>query len=242
LVYYLIQAIHPYADGNGRTGRLLYEIINNDELDKDKLSKLLNHENKDIDSRGEGRDIIYKKLLPPDRAYYIVNREVTKEFFEEEFFKENGSIYFSAPLGSGRLPKATKEKLSKEEATLVEKILGEGNVYTLPFRGIALAKLIKEDPSLEEYVNKDGRKMKKENSLAFSEDFGKGIFSIDEEIMDALDEKQAHRLIEIHKELKEKFIKTMIDIFKNPEKHKVKSPGGEEYLIKNYFQIPDNIT
>ena len=64
MVYYLIQAIHPYADGNGRTGRLLYEIINNDELDKDKLSKLLNHENKDIDSRGEGRDIIYKKLLP----------------------------------------------------------------------------------------------------------------------------------------------------------------------------------
>jgi len=46
LIYYAIQAIHPYSEGNGRTGRLLHEIISGDsgELTEVKLSKLLDHD------------------------------------------------------------------------------------------------------------------------------------------------------------------------------------------------------
>lgn len=237
LVYYLIQAIHPYSDGNGRTGRLVYEIINNKEINKDELSNLLDHKDKKSDTIGDGRNIFSEKLLQPNKAFYLVNREVVKDFLGEDFLKEYGGIYFSAPLGSGYLSDITKEKLLPEEVILAEKILGEGDVYTFSFRGIALAKLIKEDDSLREFVYKNGNKIEKGRNLALSEDLGKDIFNIDDEVMGVLDEEQVHKLIEIHKELKEKFIRTMIDIFKNPENHKEKDLDGKEYLIKNNFKI-----
>lgn len=54
--------------------------------------------------------------------------------------------------------------------------------------------------------------------------------------MPNLTEEDARRLIEIHKEVKEKFIKGMIDIFAHPEKHKVKNKEGEDFQIKDIFR------
>jgi len=237
LAYYLIQSIHPYSDGNGRTGRLLYELIINNQIDKNTLSEIIDHENSSNYCTGKGRDIFYKKLLPPNKAYYLINREVVKEFLEEDFLKKNGGIYFSAPLGSGWLSEETKNKLSKEEVDLSEKILGEGDTYTFPFRGIVLAKLIEENNSLNKYIYKNDKKIEIGKYLALSEDFGKNILNIDDKIMDDLNEKQVRRLIEIHKELKEKFVKTLIDIFKNPEQHKEESLEGNKSYIKDDFNF-----
>ena len=80
-------------------------------------------------------------------------------------------------------------------------------------------------------------KVKKERTFAISEDYGKDIFGIDGDIMNYLDEKQIRRLIELHKELKEKFIMTMIDIFKNPDMHKEKDLNNIEYFIKDDFHL-----
>lgn len=236
LLYYSIQAIHPFSDGNGRTGRLLYEIVDQEVLDKDSLSKMLDHDRKGSDGAGEGRDLFSKKLLPPNKAYYLINREIVKDLFGEDFSAKYGGMYFSAPLGSGLLSDTTKGKLSTEDVTRAEKILGEGDVYTFSFRDIVLSKLIEEDDRLKTYVYQIARKVEKGMNFALSEDYGKEIFGIDDKIMDALDEAQVRRMIEIHKEVKERFIRTMIDIFRNPDKHIEKDGDGSEYMIKNDFK------
>lgn len=238
LTYYALQAIHPYSDGNGRTGRLLHEIISEDgkELTEEKLSELLDHDKEGHGGTGKGRDTFAEKILEPDRAYYFVNREVAKEVLGDDFVGENGSIYVAAASGTGFVPDAVKEKLSPEEGTLVEKILGEGDVSHFSFRGIVLAKLIREKPELQKYLYESKNPLDERRGVV-PEDIGKKFFSIDgEELMPNLTEEHAHRLIEIHKEVKEKFIKGMIDIFSHPENHQLKTKDGQDVAIKDIFR------
>ncbi|MCL2382756.1 MAG: Fic family protein [Oscillospiraceae bacterium] len=43
LAYYLINLLHMYSDGNGRTSRLIYEILNNPEFDIPSKSEQYTH-------------------------------------------------------------------------------------------------------------------------------------------------------------------------------------------------------
>ncbi len=238
LTYYALQAIHPYADGNGRTGRLLYEIISEDgkELTEEKLSELLDHDKEGHGGTGKGRDVFAEKVLDANSAYYYINREVAKEVLGEDFVQENGSIFVAAAVGVGFVSETVKQKLPPKESALVEKILGEGNVSHFPFRGIVLAKLIQEKPELGKYLYQATFKLDEMRAVV-PDDYGKKPFAIDgEEIMPNLTEDDARRLIEIHKEVKTKFIESMIDIFTNPENHKIKTKEGESVAIKNVFE------
>ncbi len=238
LTYYALQAIHPYSDGNGRTGRLLHEIISEDgkELTGEKLSELLDHNKGGHGGTGKGRDVFSEKVLDANSAYYYINREVAKEVLGEDFVQENGSIFVAATVGVGSVSEAVKQKLTPEEIVLVEKILGEGDVSHFSFRGVVLAKLIQEKPELEKYLYQATFKLDGRRGVV-PDDYGKKPFAIDgEEIMPNLTENDARRLIEIHKEIKTKFIQSMIDIFANPENHKMKTKKGEDVPIKSVFR------
>lgn len=238
LAYYSLQAIHPYMDGNGRTGRVLHELLsdNGKELTEDKLSLLLDHNKEGHSGTGQGRDTFAERVLRPDKAYYLVNREVAKEVLGEQFVEENGSIFVAAYVGVGQVSDAVKEKLSPEESVLVEKILGEGEVNHFPFRGIVLAKLIQEKPELQQYLYQAAFQLDASRGVV-PEDYGKKPFAIHgEEIMQNLTEEDARRLIEIHKEVKEQFIKHMIEIFTEPEKNQLTMKDGRSVDTKNVFR------
>lgn len=238
LIYYALQAIHPYSDGNGRTGRLLYEIISDGgtQLTEEKLSELLDHDKNGHGGTGKGRDVFAEKVLDPNSTYYYINREVAKEVLDDNFLQEHGSIYVASASGVGFLSEVVKGKLSSEEAILAEKILGEGGVNHFSFRGIVLAKFISEKTDLKKYQYQVHQSLDAGRGVVL-EDVGKKITGIDaEELMPHLTENDARRLIEIHKEVKTKFIKSMIDIFVNPEKHKMQTGGGKEVPIKNVFR------
>ena len=238
LLYYAIQAIHPYSDGNGRTGRLLHELVSEEgkTLTEEKLSELLDHDKEGHGGTGEGRDVFVEKIMEPNNAYYFINREVAKEVLGEDYVENSGSIYVTTPTGVGVLSAETKQKLSSEEATLVEKILGEGDVRNFPFRGIVLAKFLQEREDLQKYQY--GLKVTlDERRGVVPEDVGKRIAGIDaEELQPTLTEEDAQRLIEIHRDIKERFVRNMIDIFAYPEKHQVKNKAGEEFQIKDIFR------
>lgn len=238
LTYYALQAIHPYSDGNGRTGRLLHEIISEDgkELTEEKLSELLDHDKEGHGGTGKGRDVFAEKVLDANSAYYYINREVAKEVLGDNFLQENGSIHVASASGVGFLSEAVKVKLSPEEATLAEKVLGEGDVNNFSFRGIVLSKFLSERTDLQKYQYQVKQPLDERRGVV-PEDVGKKIAGIDaEELMPNLTEDDARRLIEIHKEVKTKFIESMIDIFANPENHKMKTKEGEEVSIKSVFR------
>ena len=239
LAYYALQSIHPYSDGNGRTGRLLYEIISEDgkELTEEKLSELLDHDKEGHGGTGKGRDVFAEKVLDANSAYYFINREVAREILGEDFLRENGSIYVAFASGVGFLPETAKQKLSTEEATLAEKILGEGDVKNFSFRSIVLSKFLREKTDLQKYQYEVKQPLDERRGV-IPEDVGKKIVGIDaEEIMRNLTEDDARRLIEIHKEVKTKFIKNMIDIFVHPEKHQIKTKDGKDIPIKSVFRL-----
>ncbi len=235
LIYYALQAIHPYSDGNGRTGRLVHEIISEDgkELTEKKLSELLDHDKEGHAGTGKGRDVFSEKVLEANKAYYLINREVAKEVLGEDFLKEYGNIFYPGRVGIGNVPKDID--LSPQEKELAQKILGEGDVNCFSFRGIAVAKLLQENGKLEQYQFTVNRLTGEKEVVP--EDVGKKLLGIDNEKFEAeLTGEEAKRLIEVHKDIKERFIRQMIDIFKNPDKHQLKTKDEKEVPVKSVFR------
>lgn len=239
LTYYILQAIHPYSDGNGRTGRLLHEIIskNGKELNQEHLSELLDHDTDGHRETGQGRSLFAKTVLDANSAYYYINREVVKEVLGPDFLNENGSIYVAAIAGVGNLSEDTKQHLSREEIVLAEQIIGEGDVHNFSFRGIVLSKLLREKKELQRYQYEVKQPLDERRGVV-PEDVGKKITGIDaEELIPHLTENDARRLIEIHTEVKSTFIKNMIDIFVHPEKYQMQNSNGNSVAIKDVFRI-----
>lgn len=239
LIYYAIQAIHPYSDGNGRTGRLLYKIFSEGGkgLTEEKLSELLDHEKKGNLGTGKGRDVFAEKVMDANSAYYYINREVAKEVLGNTFLEESGSIYVDYPSGVGYLTQDVEKKLSSDEASLVKRIIGEGDVKNFSFRGIVMSKFLSERPELQKFQFEVKVPLDERRGVV-PEDFGKKISGVDAgKFLQILTKSDARRLIEIHRELKTKFIQTMIDIFANPENHKIKTKEGNEIDIKSVFRF-----
>lgn len=235
LTYYALQAIHPYSDGNGRTGRLLHEIISNDgkQLTEEKLSELLDHNKEGHSGTGKGRDVFAEKVLDANSAYYYINREVAKEILGDKFLKEYGEIYYSGTVGVGYVPENIN--ISQQEKELAKKIIGQGDVGNFSFASLSILKLLQENEKLQ-YCQYEVSRPVFSNKVV-PEDIGKKVLAInDQEFTQGLDEEDTKRLIEIHKEIKTKFIKSMIDIFANPENHKMKTKEGKEVPIKSVFR------
>ncbi len=235
LIYYALQAIHPYSDGNGRTGRLLHELISEEgkELTKDKLSNLLDHDKEGNAGTGEGRDIFAKKVMEANEAYYLINREVAREIFGDDFFIRFGKIYYAGALGIGNVPHNIG--ISAEERNLANKIIGEGDVNNFPFRGMVILKLLQENGKLSEYQYIVKRTAGANEVIP--EDVGKQILGIRNEEFEAeLTAEDVRRLIEIHTDIKDRFIRIMIDIFNNPDKHTLKTSDGDDVQIKDTFR------
>lgn len=235
LAYYALQAIHLFSDGNGRVGRLLYELISADgkNLTEDKLSELLDHNKTGHDGIGKGREIFSEKVLNPSRAYYLFNREVAKVVLGNEFFREYGKIYYSGSISNSSLP--DNFELSSEERMLGGKMFGERDVANFGFFQLAITKLLQENGKLANCQYALVRPTNR-NEVVF-EDVGKKIMGIDDEIFFAeFTAEDVRRLIEIHKEIKSSFIRMIIDVFLNPHRHQLKEDDGKEVPIKSVFR------
>lgn len=175
-----------------------------------------------------------KNVLEVNKAYYYINREVAKDIFGDDFLEEFGSIYYSGTVGLGTIPENVN--LSPEEKMFGEKIISEGHVNNFPFRGLVILKLLTENgklPDCQFFI----KRITAEKEVV-PEDVGKKILAIDDVKFESkLTENDVKRLIEIHKNIKNRFIKTLIDIFKNPDNHQFKNKDGKAVQIKQIFRL-----
>jgi Fic/DOC family len=235
LMYYAIQALHPFVDGNGRLGRLLFQIIDSSGvITQEEISSAVDRGKDESDISRSGRAIFAEKIKDPHIAYYPVNREVCKVVLGNEFINEYGAIYETSPIGVGTISADVANQLG-EDAGRVKKILGEGDTKNISFRGIILAKLISQHSELDQYMYVTKSLLTKARGV-LAEDEGKKMLGIDsEEMSEHLNVIHARDILEIHRQVKQEFMRQLIDIFEHPENHQVVGTKGEPLELRGYF-------
>lgn len=225
LAYYAIQAIHPYLDGNGRTGRLVHELLDEGDLDAEQVAAMVDHEGEGAASTGAGRSAFAKKVMDPSSAYYYVNRELARKELGDDFSERYGRIYVAAQSGTGLVG---REGLTPEEHRLAEKALGEADVPNFAFRDLVLAKVLEKKSDPDQYRYQMSIKVNERNGVV-ADDIGKEIYAIEgEELMNSMDADEVRDALAISAELKTEFVRDLVDVFVEPQSHMALVTEGED--------------
>lgn len=248
LIYYSFLAIHPYSDGNGRTARLLSEIISTSgkTLSEGRLKVLTDHG--DNAHSPKARRAFSEKLVEPEDANYYFKRELAKDLFGEEFFNKYGRISASSDIQANdkwyasdyhyeyQLPAQAQFEFSKSEQAGLTGILNEMDESLLPFVSLTLAKFFSEKGRLYDFVS--GEESLHSNTAA-PEDINKKNLILDgsriQTFLETATLEELHRLMEINTEIKMNYIRQMIDVFENPEKHQTQTETNERIAVKEAF-------
>jgi hypothetical protein len=205
----LLVEIHPYADGNGRTSRLIYSMVK-DGISADKEEKLVALLGED------GRDELDMALS----KFYI------NDLFEVKYgrLNENLNTYKidgvfvddkSTPFGKLTFPEGTNENVK-------ENIIQAGRNDTSIFIA-ALFTFSQQHPDL--------------GIESFTKIFGERKILLLQNLFFVLTKEQVEKLCEFYWGIKKKYTEDMIDIFSNPDKPEYKiQEGDKEIRMIDYFK------
>jgi len=217
-LYYVIQAMHLFSDGNGRTGRVIYEYFRNNGKDflSEELDQLMSgHESKDDKlALAESRESFYCKVLDPIIVFRYINDFLAKDILEDD------GIYYIQVLIYEDCPLDIRGSDKKDE---VKKIFSEKNLYPelFPFNALVVYDFLRQKNLLDKY------------SSSRNNEKGKEISIKPYELTPNLTEDDFDIIITIHKELKVKFVKKLIDVFENPEEYKISMKDGSDCNFKD---------
>ncbi|HHX99184.1 TPA: hypothetical protein GX533_00650 [Candidatus Dojkabacteria bacterium] len=228
LAYYTLQNLHLYTDANGRTGRLLFSLLNSvgKGLKVEEVRDIITHQK----SETAGRVIFKNKVLRPQDVNRFVNKELFRELRGHEIAEKYRLFTAGIHAGDVKLPEKYRNLVPTRKLKKVEDILGENHT-----RDLVLLELINRYPDLEQFVVlKEAREymgVAVDPLLKINAD--KLIES------DLLTRDRLVEITEIHKELKKKQIAKLLDIFEHPQKYTTTNKNGEEVPIKDLFLIKD---
>jgi hypothetical protein len=236
LAHYAIQNIHPFENGNRRTGRLVFNLFCNPQLSIDELKLLLKPKNQYQTIEGKK---FFQQILYRGTVNSYINRDITKTLPDQEFFGKYSSIHVTGNIDDVMTSLTKNDSLNKEQKDRLELILQEGNINDLfPFKGIVWLEFFNNHPELKKYMHIGCINLPAYQTLS-AEDNNKPGLIIDAMMLlrysQNIDTQHLIEIINIHNQIKEQSITTLIDIFINPNKHTITTQENITIPIKDLF-------
>lgn len=261
LAYLSIQAIHPFEDGNGRTGRLLFYLLSNvgirDALSKEKIYEIISHDESNVGNSGRAK--IEEIVKSPKTIYNYINYYyLAEKFLPPNFLSRYGRAFSN--MASGSVDVDTRQ-LSSDIRAEFNTVIADTSGRPFSCRDLALTTYLSRHNLLEQYeVTEFGSLpirpatyfglfdteryynfLKGEGVLSDEEarkivarfkKHGDQAYRLDtEKLLPQLRDDQAKEIIGIFKEIKVQQVKGMIDIISNPDEYKL----GDGLPIKEAF-------
>jgi hypothetical protein len=203
-----LNAIHPYADGNGRTSRLMYSLLVKDlnAETKEELKEVLLDRGRDKIDIDPGSIQAKIELLVKDEIG-ITSQEVNPTNLQNILYR--GEI-------SEKIKKLAET--NNNIASFLEKLkIDYGYLF------FAVFEFLKNTPDLEK------QKFVKKNpkwSSVLAKDF-----------LEDLSEEQLGEILENYRQLKKKHVEKLIDCIANPNKEEYQTEWeGQKVSLKDYFE------
>jgi len=219
LIYLSLQDIHPFLDGNGRTGRAVFNLLTQ------------------TDPPAESRAEFAKKCVkPPQDINSELCRLMIPELFGEEFFKKYGNISSNITSGFVDIPISnTPESLKLQVGRILGEVARTGVVNPIKFRDLVVLRFLQQKRELS-LATSPYKPLPYEPTIFYGEDEGKYIFSVDgNSLLKSLSNEELEELVAIHKQLKIQFIEKLINVISNPSSYK-----SEERPIKDDFFVKED--
>ena len=222
LTFYLLQYIHLFNDGNGRTGRLLYELLFDKDITIDSLKVLLDHKNNSSGSNEVGRNKMNETTMKPadldQYLDYLTALKVTGNDFVREYSRVSGSEM----VGGIKFEDKSEGSLLK---TQIEQILNETR-FGLGSGNIVLARMKERFPNLESYYETKEFPNKKSILRVRAS-----------EMLDQMNIDDLNKVLVLNDEVKTVFIQTLIDIFKNPSEFTFPNGDGTSSTLLDKIKL-----
>lgn len=216
LISVAVNAIHPFADGNGRTSRLVYRLIGEgyrgSEEEKAKLSKILGEKGRvglDIEPtiiEAQILNIVKKEETGLDSA----NPNDPMGMWDED---RNGELKF-------------KGDVSKEDESHFGEMAGTRKDAMLsPYGLIAIYKYLK-----------DAGRLDKKYFKTFFKDDGEPVRTrmLTNIVAEDLTSKDIKGIADVYWDIKRKYIRKLVDVISNPEEYPSDDKSGG--TLKDYFK------
>jgi len=218
LAYLGIQTIHPFADGNGRTGRSIYNlVIRNAPVAQDRES------------------FSRQNVKPPGEINALLCRELMEDIFGAEFVAKYGNIQSSL---SAAFQQIDNPDIPEDLRTEASKVISEKSrtyiINQISFRDLVILRYLQtqRNLSLDESPHKP---FPYDLTVHYGEDKGKKIFCIDgESLVQSLSEDDCRNLVELHAQMKKRLIQILIDVVVKPDQYmKDEKPLKDQFFAES---------
>ena len=251
IMYYLINELHLFRDGNGRTSRCVYELLANKDFNLDN-SDYFSHNEEDVAKISGPKFEKAKNILRTEYAGNYASYFLLRYLIDLGLIDVNGDLMTIAQVRTMNdadaqgysgvyISESAKQNISVKEVELVNRALLDNNeIYSVG--GLTMLVMLSKKKNIEklEEFNHSGK------ALPTFDGYTRSVLWIDnEENMDISAKSMGNWTredylvaIEIADELKESILDILIDIFERPESFKFNEELTIASRMTNYGENP----
>lgn len=252
VMYYLINQLHLFRDGNGRTSRCVYELLSNGDFDINN-NDYFSHNERDmakIPSWKFERDkgmlsaqyagsyascFIYKYLAEQGLTY------MSEDLKESLAIRTNNDAAVQEYTGVYISDEARKTITTKEVNEINRALLDNNEWYSVAGLTMLIMLNMKKNKTPIEELSYSGKRLPKQNGFV-----NRDVIWIDDEEKREVSDKSMKdwtredyvTAIEVADKIKEMMLDTLIDMFENPESFRLENGQSVVDFIM-YYEKPD---